>query len=144
MQTFLEFKMDIPKPKQTLGITRDKMPQIASKDYDEFISYLKKNDVRMMKRKVAAKNLKPIQKEFSKDGVEKSMIKGISGKTPKPLIASSDNYIIDGHHRWLATKNIDPNEKLEIYQANITVQDLLALTLGFSKVTFKGIYNEKV
>jgi len=140
MQTFLEFKMDIPKSKETLGITRDKMPQIASKDYDEFINYLKKNDVKMTKRKVPAKKLKPIQKEFSKGGVEKFMIRSIGGGVPKPLIASSDNYIIDGHHRWLATKNIDPNEPIEIYQANITVQDLLALTLGFSKVTFKGIY----
>ena len=140
MQTFLEFKIDIPKPKETLGITRDKMPQIASKDYDEFINYLRKNDVKMTKRKVPAKRLKPIQKEFSKAGVEKSMVRSIGGGVPKPLIASSDNYIIDGHHRWLAAKNIDPNEDIEIYQANITVQDLLALTLGFSKVTFKGIY----
>jgi uncharacterized protein (DUF1015 family) len=140
MQTFLEFKIDIPKPKETLGITRDKMPQIASKNYDEFINYLRKNDVKMTRRKVPAKRLKPIQKEFSKGGIEKSMIRSIGGGVNNPLITSSDFYIIDGHHRWLATKNINPNDKIEVYQANITVQDLLALTLGFSKVTFKGIY----
>jgi uncharacterized protein (DUF1015 family) len=140
MQTFLEFKIDIPKPKETLGITRDKMPQIASKNYDEFINYLRKNDVKMTRRKVPAKRLKPIQKEFSKGGIEKSMIRSIGGDVNNPLITSSDFYIIDGHHRWLATKNINPNDKIEVYQANITVQDLLALTLGFSKVTFKGIY----
>ena len=94
----------------------------------------------MTRRKVPAKRLKPIQKEFSKGGIEKSMIRSIGGGVNNPLITSSDFYIIDGHHRWLATKNINPNDKIEVYQANITVQDLLALTLGFSKVTFKGIY----
>lgn len=140
MITFLEFKIDIPKAKDTLGIPRDKMPQIASKDYEKFLSYLKKNDVKMVKRKIAAGILKPIQKQFSKDGVENSMVKGLTGSTPKPLIASSDNYIIDGHHRWLATKNIDPKEKMEVYQADIKMSELLPLTLGFSGVTFKGIY----
>jgi hypothetical protein len=140
MQTFLEFKMDIPKAKDTLGIPRDKMPQIASSDYDKFIGYLEKNGVKMTKRNIAAGILRPIQKEFSKVGVEASMIKGLSGKIPKPLIASSDNYIIDGHHRWLATKNLDPKDKMVVLQANVKMNELLPLTLGFSDVTFKGIY----
>jgi uncharacterized protein (DUF1015 family) len=133
--------MEIPKAKETLGIPRDKMPQIASNHYEDFLNYLKKNDVVMKKRKVAAKLLRPIQKEFSKDGVENSMTKTLTNeKTPKPLIASSDMYIIDGHHRWLAIKNLDSNAKIEIYQANIPMKELLPLTLNYSKITFKGIY----
>ena len=40
-----EFKVEYPDSKKTLGIPRDKMPQVKSKDYDELVSFLKKKKI---------------------------------------------------------------------------------------------------
>ena len=38
-----EFKIDKPKASDTMGITRDKMPQVKSDDYEDYKKYLKDN-----------------------------------------------------------------------------------------------------
>ena len=138
-----EFKIEKPKPEDTMGITRDKMPQVKSTDYDEYKSYLKKNGVTLRPQVVHAKDLKPVQKEFSDQGVERQLNKNKEhdGQNPKPLLASSDSWIIDGHHRWLAALN--SNRNVSILRANVDVHELLSLTLKFPSVYFKDIYTEE-
>jgi len=46
-----EFKMKIPGEKETMGIVREKMPQVAEKDYPEFFKYLKENGAKLSKKK---------------------------------------------------------------------------------------------
>jgi len=137
-----EFKMKIPGEKETMGIVRDKMPQVAEKDYPEFFKYLKDNGAKLTKKKISAQDLKPIQKEFAKVGVEKSMAK-LGGKS-KPLISSADKYIIDGHHRWLAVLNSTPKAKMDVIEVNMGMKKLLALTVAFPKTTFKDNDNNTV
>ena len=137
-----EFKMKIPGEKETMGIVRDKMPQVAEKDYPEFFKYLKENGAKLSKKKISAEDLKPIQKEFAKIGVEKSMAK-LGGKS-KPLISSADKYIIDGHHRWLAVLNSTPKAKMDVIEVNMPMKKLLALTVAFPKTTFKDNDNNTV
>jgi len=137
-----EFKMKIPGEKETMGIVRDKMPQVAEKDYPEFFKYLKENGAKLSKKKISAEDLKPIQKEFAKIGVEKSMAK-LGGKN-KPLISSADKYIIDGHHRWLAVLNSTPKAKMDVIEVNMPMKKLLALTVAFPKTTFKDNDNNIV
>ena len=62
------------------------------------------------------------------------------GLNPKPLLASSDDYIIDGHHRWLAALN--SGDPVRILRANVDGNELLSLTLKFPRVYFKDIYTE--
>lgn len=137
-----EFKMKIPSEKETMGIVREKMPQVAEKDYPEFFKYLKDNGAKLTKKKITASDLKPIQKEFAKVGVEKSMAK-LGGKS-KPLISSADKYIIDGHHRWLAVLNSTPKAKMDVIEVNMPMKKLLALTVAFPKTTFKDNDNNTV
>lgn len=40
---------------------------------------------------------------------------------------SSDNYIMDGHHRWIATGMVDPSAQLKGYQVNLPGQKLVAV-----------------
>lgn len=138
-----EFKIEVPDKKDTMGIPRNRMPQVKTADYPEYFKYLKDNGVNFKKiENVKASQLKPIQGEFSKQGVEKQLNK-ISQNledSGKPLIASSDDYIIDGHHRWLAAKNT--RRTVTIFKADIPVRELLELTLKFPKVYFKDIYTE--
>jgi len=134
-----ELRIDIPSG-EGMGIPRKKMPQIKSSDYPEFIDYLADNGATFTKEVVPPQSLKPVQKEFSKQGVEKQIKKAAKGKPKKPVIASSDDYIMDGHHRWLVALNTKDN--VDIYRVNKPGKELLDLLLAFPKVYFKDIYNE--
>ena len=70
-----ELKITRPDVKNQ-GVPRSKMPQIATKDYPEFLDYLKEKGGDISKKSMSAKDLKPIQKEFSDAGVEKAIAKG--------------------------------------------------------------------
>ena len=104
-----EFKIVKPKASDTMGIARDKMPQVKQDDYQEYKTYLKDNGVSLKPEVIDAKDLKPMQKEFSGQGVAKQLNRNKEkgeGMNPKPLLASSDGYIIDGHHRFEALKKL--------------------------------------
>lgn len=127
----------MPMPSDTLGIERKDMPQIEKGDYDEFFAYLKSNDVDYSSENVHANSLKPIQKDFSLKG----MIKAIRKKRiKKPLITSDDDYIIDGHHRWLSVMSTKPRSNMKIIRVNVPVMQLLQLVRDFPKTTYRDVY----
>ena len=132
-----EFKIVKPDPKDTMGIKRTEMPQVATKDYPEFMDYLKDNGAEFKNETVPAKSLKAVQGEFSDQGVEKALRKR---KLKKASIVSSDNYIIDGHHRWVAALNT--GQDVDIIRVNMPAKELLQLVKDFSKTTYKDIYTE--
>ena len=139
LRSLLELKKyKKPDAKDTLGIKRADMPQVKSSDYKEFMQYLENNGARFTTEKdIPAQDLKPVQSEFSDAGIAKQRAKG---GARKPIIASSDNYIIDGHHRWLVALNYD--ETVDIIRVNMPVRELLKLTLEFPKTYYKDIYTE--
>ena len=133
-----------PRPEDTLGYKRHEMPQVHKRHYPELFKYLADNGGKMIKGSVAATSLKAVQSEFSDDGIEKMMRNGgITGDgTKKPLLVSSDNYIIDGHHRWLAAWN--QKETVPIIKISIPVNELLQLVQDFKHTTYRSIYNENM
>jgi hypothetical protein len=132
-----------PHPKDTLGIKRADMPQVHRDHYPELLRYLKSHGGDFANSTVHASKLKAVQSEFSDAGVEKMMQKkGVTsdGKDKKPLIVSSDFYIIDGHHRWLAAYNMD--ETVPIMQISLPVRKLFQLVKDFKHTTYKDIHEE--
>lgn len=139
LRSLLELKKyKKPDAGDTLGIKRADMPQVKSSDYPALMKHLEDNGARFTTEKdVPAKDLKPVQSEFSDEGITKQRAK----KGPrKPVIASSDNYIIDGHHRWLVALNYD--ETVDVIRVNMTVHELLKLVKEFPQTYYKDIYNE--
>jgi len=137
-----ELKIVEPDSKDTKGIKRSEMPQVATKDYPEFIDYLKANGADFTKQVMPANQLRATQGEFSKDGVERQLAKMQAGTPKKPVIASQDNYIIDGHHRWLVAMNT--RDSVEVFKIDIDADELLDLVRKFPKVTYKDIYTEEL
>ena len=133
-----------PRPEDTLGVSRADMPQIHADHYPELFNYLKQHGASISKGSVAATELKAVQGEFSDAGVEKMMRKGgvTADGTKKPLIVSADNYIIDGHHRWLAAYNLE--EEVPIIKFGLPVKELLQLVKDFKHTTYRGIYKENI
>lgn len=137
-----ELKIEKPDSVDTKGVKRSEMPQVATKDYPEFIEYLKDNGAEFTKQTMPAKQLRATQGEFSDAGVEKQLQKMQDGKPKKPVIASEDNYIIDGHHRWLVAWNT--KDSVEVFKVNMNADELLKLVKAFPKTTYKDIYTEEL
>jgi hypothetical protein len=133
-----------PHPSQTLGIKRKHMPQVHRDHYPELIEYLADHGNRFTHGEVHAHELKATQGEFSDKGVRKMMKTGgrpgdSRGKDKKPLIVSSDNYIIDGHHRWLAAWNQD--DVVPIMKSSLPIRQLFQLIKDFRHTTYKDIHD---
>lgn len=131
-----ELKIFKPDPKDTMGIERKDMPQVEERDYPELFAYLAQHGGTVTPGRVDPRSLHPIQKEFSDEGVMVSMT---SGKLDKPVIVSSDDYIIDGHHRWLAAAN--SHHMLSINRVSLPVTELLKLIQAFSKAAYRDNNN---
>ena len=134
-----ELKIEKPDEKDTLGKSRAEMPQIKSDDYKEFIDYLQKNGAKFTKETIPARDLSAMQKEFSDKGIMKQLTKNIElGPNRKAVIASSDDYILDGHHRWLVA--INTGADLNVMRVNMPAYKLYDLVNKFEKTYYKDIY----
>jgi len=137
-----ELKIEKPNSVDTKGLKRSQMPQIHKDDYNEFIDYLKDNGAEFTKQTMPAKQLKATQGEFSDKGVMKQIGKQMRGEPRKPVIASQDNFIIDGHHRWLVAWNT--KDSVDVFKVNMDADKLLELVKKFPKTTYKDIYTEEL
>ena len=137
-----ELKIVKPDSVDTKGIKRVEMPQIHKDDYNEFIDYLKDNGAEFTKQTMPAQQLKATQGEFSDKGVMKQIDKQMRGEPRKPVIASQDNFIIDGHHRWLVAWNT--KDSVDVFKVNMDADKLLKLVKKFPKTTYKDIYTEEL
>jgi len=134
-----ELRIEKPDPKDTLGVKRKEMPQVKSDDYKEFIAYLQNNGAKFTKETIPARDLKAMQKEFSDEGIMKQLMKNIEqGPNRKAVIASSDDYIMDGHHRWLVA--INTGTDLNVFRVNLPAYELYDLVNKFEKTYYKDIY----
>jgi hypothetical protein len=86
----------------SLGIPRNEMPQIKASHRGALIQFLRKAGIDYTKEIISPSLLKPSQAEFSIEKVQAA--KDYSGGK-RSILISSDNYILDGHHQYLAEKD---------------------------------------
>jgi len=129
----------IPSKKSTLDIDRKEMPQVASKDVVNFIRHLKKNDIKVTRKKVDPSSLNATQGQFHKKKIS-DLIDAMdkSDYNPKPIITSKDMYILDGHHRWLA--HVNTGEDIEIYHIDLPINELIDVVKQYPKSFTKKLY----
>jgi len=84
-----------------------------------------------------ASSLKPIQRQIYFDKSMDATIKfGVAGtinflKSKTFFITSSDNYIIDGHHRWLSALIINPRLMVNCLSIDLPIKQLLPLSTAY-------------
>lgn len=120
-----------PPETGTLGIPRADMPQVKGTDRGALIQFLDGRDIQHKTIDVAADQLHPTQAEFStqkaakwgeiRDGVDRS------------VLISSDGYVLDGHHQWIAALATKDPIKAIVFSAPI--DKLLAEVLQFPSIT---------
>lgn len=99
----------------------------------------KADDVLAVESKTwAAADLKPSQTTMRIDNTVGMVIAMLNGEMDNNLgcIVSSDNHIMDGHHRWSAAVIIDPASQVSGYGANLPGEQLL----GVLNVLTKGVF----
>ena len=93
--------------------------------------------VNVINEKITVGKLKPIQKQIYFDKAMKDTASfGADGsrnflENQTFFIVSVDNFIIDGHHRYLAAFLIDPKMKVNVVKIDLPIKQLLPLSLAF-------------
>lgn len=98
-----------------------------------------KNDdrVKVTNPSVQVGKLKPIQKQIYYDkSINPIAENGVKNSTTffvnkTFFIISSDNFIIDGHHRYLGAMLIDPKMKVQTVMIDLPIQILLPMSLSY-------------
>jgi len=93
------------------------MPQI--RDLELAKERLKDRGIIMVKDRVRPNDLKPSQHDFNHAKVD-DIAKRIKPNIGKLMVISLDDYIVDGHHRWLAFKQAGyGNTKMTVWRIKL-------------------------
>jgi N12 class adenine-specific DNA methylase len=119
-----------PPDSGTLGIPRAEMPQIKGDHRGALMQFLEARGITHETVEIPASQLKPTQAEFStkkakgwseaREGVDRS------------VLASSDGYILDGHHQWVMA--LANGETEQVIRFSAPIKELLAATFQFPSV----------
>lgn len=124
----------IPNQNKGMNKRRHAMPQIA--DFDAFIADLTKAGIAVVTISIPASELIPTQGEFNEQKVTGMIETG--AWSSKPIVSSDDDYILDGHHRWLAAAQLKKPVKSRVVDMNI--DDLLKFVKGKPYVKTKKLH----
>lgn len=126
-----------------LNYTRADMPQIYDEYALEFIKFLDDNEIESFyEYGVPVTSLKPIQKEISVKRIKKIIQRVLAGyytdteghkinPLKKPLIATADGYLLDGHHRWATILFLSPTNKVDVLRIKENIKDLIDISKDF-------------
>jgi len=116
-----------PPETGTLGIPRADMPQIKGDARPALIAFLKARGIEYATEDVQADSLRPTQAEFS---IKKAVNWGeVREGVDRSVLASSDGFVLDGHHQWIAALAVGENVKAIHFDAPI--DKLLAAVYEF-------------
>lgn len=118
--------------KEGLSIPRTAMPQVKSSHRGAMVQFLKGRKISSTKEDVLPGTLKPSQKEYAQSKVEKA--KEWIGPT-RPLLVSKDDYVLDGHHQWMAALD-NPDTPIPIIRLDGEAYPLL---LEMSRFPSSGV-----
>lgn len=153
MESFSEYNKKIAMIKQNIirhsfGIPRSDMPQVNSKIQKSYLDWLaSEKSVRYRKATEKAANLKSTQSELDWEKVidiANNTKTGANKDRFKPVIVSSDNYVLDGHHRWAGTYMMDPEHRIDIWKVDLPIAKLIQTTREWPGVTQKGLMESSI
>jgi len=139
--------IDITKPHAPTTNEKNPFPTgLTGKQAENWLEAgLKQNDgaktndddkISVKKNKVAVGELKPIQQQVYLDKtihkIGRDSVKTARSFLSKSIyIISSDNYIIDGHHRYLTAMIIDPTMQVNTISIDLPLNKLLPLATAY-------------
>lgn len=104
-----------PKQPEAPDMNRKELPQAEP---EELKAKLQSRNVPFTEESVQANLLNPVQKRVGRSKVDEIKTSVSSGQPLKPIVVSKDGYIIDGHHRWAAARELGIDVKVLRLSAN--------------------------
>lgn len=136
LNNFLEHLNEQNDALKELGVKDGKVD--LSKTTNKIKQYLFKkgienNDITGEEVKIKVKDLEPSQKEIFLDQVvtfllknKKFVKKALKGKIKDDeIVISSDNCIVDGHHKWSAAFMVNPDCKIKCTKVNVPYKEAI-------------------
>lgn len=127
MKTFKQFIYEDNFKNPGFYLQRGGMPQI--KQQNHFISHLNKLNISHETNIVNHFILKPTQSEYDNDKVE-SIVR-LNQSTLDGVIASTDGYILDGHHRYLAA--VRTHSLIKVLFVDLPINKLLRVAIDYNE-----------
>lgn len=119
-------------------IPRHLLPQIPTKELPEFRIYLRAKNIPTTLTTKSVESLHPIQKSVNQDKIDNLISKPYTIRA-QPIITTSDDYIVDGHHRWVAAVQIG-DENIECIVCNCPLKQFLKLAHDFPTSYVKSVH----
>ena len=154
VKDYLTSRNGLLVPAGNLGISRSQMPQI--KDFARFKKILNDRGVKVGKTRKRIGDLKMTQNEINKDKVFKLMLqyrkdnkrtRGGVDFPGNPPVISSDGYVLDGTHRFVAMFNINKHAYHNFTIVDMPIRELYELihndTKFFGAVEYKSVVENK-
>lgn len=116
----------------SLGLAREDMPQIPNELKPRFREELAQHGIASLNANVDARSIRPTQREFNPANVE--YLRGqLAAGTYKdnPIVVSSDNRILDGHHRWAV--EAQDGGRLDVVRVNLPIAELMTRAAAFNE-----------
>lgn len=130
-------------PVGNLGLSRSSMPQIDVDKQQDFHDYLEANGVTIDASQVPIRTLRLTQNEINKMKVWKIM-KQIRNKKPMGRVwVSSDNYVVDGSHRFVAALNMDGKQRMKVYKVDLPAMEFVKLARQFNGVRYRTVSDSR-
>lgn len=114
----------------TLNVPRDQMPQIKAEHRGAMVNFLNARGIAHEEQDVPASSLKPTQAEFSNFKV-KQATEYTGGD--RAILTSSDGYVLDGHHQWMAA--LAKGENVRTIKLDAPIAELLKTVPEFPSAT---------
>ena len=118
-----------------LGIPRAEMPQVHAEHRGALVNFLKGKGIDSQITEVKPTQLKPTQNEYSPAKVEKA--RKFEGGD-RSILVSSDNYVVDGHHQWVAALHDRPGEPMKVIRIDAPIKELLPIVHDFPSTETAG------
>lgn len=128
-------QIKIPPP--GLTFSRKLMPQLGPRE--AFLENLDKEGIKHHKEMIDPHKLKSSQAEFDHDKIRALMTK--TNTTKSAVVISNDNYVLDGHHRWLAYYN--KKQKIDVIRVDLPILELIRLAKTFENTQYKDVKDVK-
>jgi hypothetical protein len=119
-------------------IPRHLLPQIPTKELPDFRIYLRAKNVQTTQMPKSVGALKPIQKSVNQDKIDNLISKPYTIHA-EPIITTSDGYIVDGHHRWVAADQLE-HENIECIVCSCPLKQFLKLAHDFPTSYVKSVH----
>lgn len=121
------------KDSGTLGIPRANMPQVAIRLRPAMLAFMESKGISYEREDIVADEIKPTQAEYSLVKAERARNIADDRSDKSAVLVSSDGYVLDGHHRWVA--KAQEKQPVNVIRFDAPIDRLLDAVREFSGTT---------